>query len=166
MAIGLTLCRLLGRNHSHASWWKTLVFVALLSTLPDLDVLFGLLLQGNGAAFHRGPTHSLLFALWAAWMASHAWRLWSPIPRVDFATCFLLTISHVIADAFTSPISFFWPLQVTWSPGHADWIEIAKRTFLLGFGDYGVLVGCGFLLILVEMLRRYTPGHKRTLVKK
>jgi hypothetical protein len=158
MAIGLTVYRLMGRKHDRKSWWKTVAFVSFLSIMPDLDVLFGLILQGNGVAFHRGPTHSLFFAICAGWPASHAWRLSSAIPRVDFITCGLLVLSHVIADAFTSPISFFWPFEMIWSSGHSGWLETARRTFLFSFNEYGIIVACLVLLVLLEMLRRYAPS--------
>ncbi|NIT61734.1 MAG: metal-dependent hydrolase, partial [Aliifodinibius sp.] len=69
------------------------------SNLPDIDVIMGLVLYGNGDIFHRGPTHSLLFGLIMALIASRVGNWWSKISGVSFLWCFLVIFSHVLADA-------------------------------------------------------------------
>ena len=59
-AIGLTAYDLCSRNDCGFSRWKLAFFIVLLANLPDIDILIGLLSQGNGNAFHRGPTHNML----------------------------------------------------------------------------------------------------------
>ncbi len=54
-AIGLTTHDMCCKNNLAFSWWKVVVFVVVLANLPDIDVVIGLLLQGNGCVFHRGP---------------------------------------------------------------------------------------------------------------
>jgi membrane-bound metal-dependent hydrolase YbcI (DUF457 family) len=61
-AIGFTTYCLISKSTSSFNQWKLAVFIIILSNLPDMDVLFGLILQNNGSAIHRGPTHSILFA--------------------------------------------------------------------------------------------------------
>ncbi len=107
-AIGFAIHSQCSRNRSNLNRWKMLVGVVLLSNLPDVDVVTGLIFRGNGSAFHRGPTHSLLFALVTGILASNGWRIWSRIPKFSLLNCFLIILSHVLADAiFTgSNISF------------------------------------------------------------
>ncbi len=139
---------------------KTLAFITVLSNLPDIDVLFGLLLTGNGDAFHRGPTHSLVFAALAAVVASHAWKLWSRIPRISFVSAFAIVISHVVADfLFTpSPVSFLWPLETHWSNGVVGWSDVINSIIFQGFQDAGIVVACGMFILLVRLVRTRAAG--------
>lgn len=121
-------------------WWHYL-FVTVLANLPDLDVVFGLLVHGNGAAVHRGPTHSLLFALVAGLVASQLWRLWHRIPRFGFLLCFGLVFSHVAADMLltASPVSLLWPLEIYLSPGHSGWAQVAQMVLFQSIRDFGII---------------------------
>jgi membrane-bound metal-dependent hydrolase YbcI (DUF457 family) len=125
IAIGLATHEV-GASRSAFSRWKVFAAIAVLANLPDIDVIFGLLLQWNGSAFHRGPTHSLLFALAMGALAARASGLWARLPRLGFRTCFALILSHVAADALlsTSEVSFFWPLETHWSTGHSGWGDV------------------------------------------
>jgi membrane-bound metal-dependent hydrolase YbcI (DUF457 family) len=156
-AIGLTTQDLCCRNHSGLSRWTVAVFIAVLANLPDVDVLIGLLFRGNGHAFHRGPTHSLLFALFMGFVASRAWTLWSQIPQMSFRSCVLIIVSHVLGDlAFTnSPVSFFWPLEVHWTAGYSGWGDIVNTVFLKAFQDAGIIMGCGVVILLNRFIHRY-----------
>jgi len=156
-AIGLTTQDLCSRNHSGLSRWRVAVFIAVLANLPDVDVLIGLLLRGNGHAFHRGPTHSLLFALFMGFVASRAWTLWSQIPKMSFKSCVLIIVSHVLADVvFTNPpVSFFWPLEVHLTAGYSGWGDILSTVFLKGFQDAGIITGCGVVVLLNRFIYRY-----------
>jgi membrane-bound metal-dependent hydrolase YbcI (DUF457 family) len=154
LAIGFTAFKLYRKNGSDTSMWRMLFVVVLLSNLPDVDVLFGLLLEGNGNAFHRGPTHSLLFAFLAALFVSKAHRLYSQIPRIDFGLGLLLVLSHIAADwLFTSsPVSFFWPLEVHWSLGQSSWMDILNCVFLDALSDAGIISGCLIVLLANRLI--------------
>lgn len=129
-------------------------FVTVLANLPDLDVLFGLLFFGNGSAVHRGPTHSLLFALLAGYLASKLWRLSARIPRFGFGLCFILIFSHVVADMLltTAPVSLLWPLDLYFSPGHNGWGQVMQMVLFQSIQDVGIfLVSLMYVFVL-----RYT----------
>lgn len=118
-----------------------IAFVTMLANLPDLDVLFGLLVYGNGMAVHRGPTHSLLFALLAGYGASRLWRLWRRIPRFGFGLCFLVVLSHVVADMLltSSPVSLFWPFELHLISGHRGWGQVVDMVLFQSIADIGII---------------------------
>ena len=157
-AAGLAIHDLYKRSNGSGSVWQILGYVTVLANLPDIDVLIGLILHGNGNLFHRGPTHSLLFAVVMALVAANAWRLWSKIPKLDFLLCFFLIFSHVLADAFltASPVSLKWPFELNLSLGHSGWIEIVKTVLLRAFQDLGIIVISG-AVILCNRLVGYKP---------
>ncbi|KIA98153.1 hypothetical protein OA88_20900 [Flavobacterium sp. JRM] len=94
---------------------KTILYGAILGTIPDLDVLFGQFLNPvDGVAIHRGLSHSLLF-----------FGLLSPIlgwfiskieqEKINFRSAttlvFWCLFTHVLLDMFTSwGTQIFWPL--------------------------------------------------------
>ncbi|MEA9414899.1 metal-dependent hydrolase [Flavobacterium sp. PL02] len=94
---------------------KTILYGAILGTIPDLDVLFGQFLNPvDGVAIHRGLSHSLLF-----------FGLLSPIlgwfiskieqEKINFRSATILVFwclfTHVLLDMFTSwGTQIFWPL--------------------------------------------------------
>ena len=162
-AVGLTTYDVCSKNDSAFSRWKVFIFVVLLANLPDIDVVIGLLLQGNGCAFHRGPTHSLFFALFMGFVASVAWKFWSQVPKMGFRMCFLLILSHVLADFFftSSQVSFFWPFEVNWATGYSGWIDVTNAVFLEAFHDAGIIMACGLIMILTRLTRRCLD-HIRT----
>lgn len=125
IAIGLATHEV-GSTRSAFSRWKLFTAIVVLSNLPDIDVMIGLLFHWNGSAFLRGPTHSFLFALVIGFLASRASNIWTWLPRLGFWTCFSLILSHVAADALlsTSAVSFFWPLETNWSTGHSGWEDV------------------------------------------
>lgn len=105
------------------------LLAVLCSVLPDLDVYSFTFRAGYGGFFwHRGFTHSLLFAfllslavVWAGFREDHPaypprWRLW--------LFFFLLSCSHGILDALTGRaygVAFFSPFDTTryslpWAP--------------------------------------------------
>lgn len=97
----------------HAPLWG-----AVLGTLPDLDVLANpFLTEAQALAFHRGPSHSLLFAVVAApligwalaqlYSSGPSWRRWAVL-----AGGVLLT--HIGLDCLTSyGTQVFWPFSRT-----------------------------------------------------
>ena len=156
-AIGLASYELNTNNHSALTSLKIIIFITILANMPDFDVIVGLLIKWNGNAYHRGPTHSLLFALTMGFLASKAWRFSSRIPRMKFECCFLIIFSHIVADFFftSSPVSFFWPFEVSWSSGYSGWGDILTSVFFHGFQDIGIVIGSTVLIILAGLIRRY-----------
>jgi membrane-bound metal-dependent hydrolase YbcI (DUF457 family) len=146
-AIGLASNDLLNGN-SFASW-RTALYLTFLANLPDVDVLVGLLLRGNGCSFHRGLTHSFLFALLAGIAASGAWKIWSQIPKIRFGTCFLVILSHVLSDLlFTgSPVSFSWPLETNLAQGSTGWLVTLTSVFVEFYKDAGLILTCVAIMV-------------------
>lgn len=135
------------------------VFITVLANLPDLDVLFGLVLTGNGAAFHRGPTHSLLFALITGYFASKAGYLWRRIPTLGFGVCSLVVFSHVVADLFltSAPVSILWPLEVNWSLGHQSWTKVINMVLFQSIQDFII---AAVVITYIFMLRQCRRGAR------
>jgi membrane-bound metal-dependent hydrolase YbcI (DUF457 family) len=154
-AIGFAIHNLCSRNRSNLNRWKMFVGVVLLSNLPDVDVVTGLIFRGNGSAFHRGPTHSLLFALIAGILASNGWRIWSRLPKFSFLDCFLLILSHVLADAlFTgSNISFLWPFTVNWSEEYMGWGDVIDAILCGNHLNFEIIVACGLFTYMCRKAR-------------
>ena len=163
-AIGLAAYELSSNTNSAHDRLKLIVFLTVLANLPDIDVIVGLLIKWNGNAFHRGPTHSLIFALIMGFLASRAWKISSQIPRVKFGICFLIVFSHILADfCFTSsPVSFFWPFEASWSSGYSGWGDVLTSIIFRGFQDAGIIIGSAISIILVRLMRRY-KGFNLTL---
>jgi len=136
-------------NASGFARWKQLLFIVVLANLPDVDVLIGLIVQWNGQAYHRGATHSLLFALAAGYAASRLAKWWRMAPRWGFYPCVLLISSHIVADALltASPVSFWWPIEIYYSTGHAGWSDVLHTVLFDGLQDAGVLVVCALILL-------------------
>jgi inner membrane protein len=155
--IGFTAYSLLSGNGSSLGRWKAPLGILILSNLPDVDVVLGIVLQGNGNAFHRGPTHSLVFAFIAGFLASRVWELWLQWPKLSFRISFLLILSHILADAvFTSsPISFFWPVAVNWSSGHSGLSHVVNLVLFGNYQDMTIIFGCAFLILLRRTLKEF-----------
>jgi membrane-bound metal-dependent hydrolase YbcI (DUF457 family) len=154
-AAGLALHDLFFNANGNGGFWKTLGCVLVLTDLPDIDVVLGLIVHGNGHIFHRGPTHSLLFALVMGLLACNAWRCWSKIPKLSFLLCFLLILSHVVADAMLTayPVSFWWPFELHLSVGHSGWTEVVKSVLFGAFRDLGIIFTSGALIFLNRLIR-------------
>jgi membrane-bound metal-dependent hydrolase YbcI (DUF457 family) len=155
-AIGLAAYETAQSKPAFGSRTACFLYITLLTNLPDLDILAGLMIQGNGAAYHRGPTHSLLFALLFGFLASRAWRLWRRIPRFGFGLCSLLIFSHVAADMLltSSPVSLLWPFEIYWSPEHSTWGEVVDMVLFQGIQDAGIAV----IALLYVMTHRFVRG--------
>lgn len=132
------------------------VFAAVLANLPDLDILAGLLVTGNGAAFHRGPTHSLLFALLAGYLASRAGRIWHRIPQLGFGLCALLIFSHVMADMLltASPVSLLWPFELHWSSNTNGWGTVIHLALFQSVQDFIIAGLAVAYLFILRLFRR------------
>jgi membrane-bound metal-dependent hydrolase YbcI (DUF457 family) len=159
-AIGFAVWDLSARERFFSGGWKASLFIAVLANLPDLDVLIGLLYCGNGSAFHRGPTHSLLFALVGGFFMCHVWGRWFKAVKIRFEECFLVIVSHIAADwaLTTTPVSWFWPLEVNWVAGHKNWTDVFNLVFFNGFGDIGIITVC-VSIIMLDALVRHRMGQ-------
>ena len=155
-AVGITTHELCA-NKSKSSFreWKILTMIALLANLPDIDVVLGLLFQANGNAFHRGPTHSLLFALMAATLVANAARILPDFAELKFKNTFLIIFSHIMADFFLTggPVSFFWPFEMHLSTGFRGWGDVVHTVFYEAYQDLGLIMICGALVICYRLVR-------------
>ena len=96
---------------------KTFLYGAILGTLPDLDVVFGMFLNPVDAVLiHRGISHSLLLFLLVSpllgWLISKIEK-----QKINFFTAtnmvFWTLLTHVLLDMFTS-----WGTQILWPLEH------------------------------------------------
>jgi len=163
-AIGLATYELGNNFNSAIGRIKIFIFITILANMPDIDVVVGLLLKSNGNAFHRGPTHSILFAFVIGFVASIAWRLSSRIPRMKYWACFFIILSHVLADFFftSSPVSFLWPFEVNWISGYSGWSQVLTSVVFEGFQDARIIIGSAIFIILFRLIKSYSfkPVHK------
>lgn len=159
-AIGLAAYETVNSNESNGQRWARILFVTVLANLPDLDILVGLLLNGNGAAYHRGPTHSFLFALLCGYLASHLWRLRPGIPRLGFGLCSLLIFSHVATDMLltATPVSLFWPLEINWCQGHSSWLQVFDMVLFQSIRDGGIVIAALLYGYVLRTLRGVVRG--------
>lgn len=159
-AIGLAAYELSTNHNSERFSLKSIIILTVLANMPDFDVVVGLLIKCNGNVFHRGPSHSIIFALIVGFLASRAWKVSSQIPRINFGVCFLIILSHVLADFFftLSPVSFFWPFEVNWSTGYSGWGDVLNSVFFRGFQDAGIIIGSILLIICVRLIKAYRQG--------
>lgn len=159
-AIGLAAYETIQNSDHDHSRWGVFAVITILANLPDVDILLGLVLQGNGNYFHRGPTHSLLFAILTGYAAANLWRLGVRIPRLGFPLCFGLVFSHVLADMlFTaSPVSLFWPFQLYFSPGFSGWDTVMHAVLFLSIRDGGIVVACVLYLGFLRLARVVSRG--------
>lgn len=158
-----------GKNDTETNRLALAAFIVFLVNLPDIDIVIGVLLQGDEGAFHRGPTHSLLFGILMGFLAANAWRITSQIPRIDLLTCFLLILSHVAADFFftRSRVSFFWPLELNWVARCTELGDIIIPVFLRNYRDAGILAICGVIVLLNRMITQsQRPTFPRVLHKR
>ena len=160
IAIGLATHEV-GTTRSAFSRWKLFAAIVVLSNLPDIDVIIGLLLHWNASAFHRGPTHSLLFALAFGFLASRAAAIWDRLPSLGFWTCFSLILSHVAADALLSPsaVSFLWPLETNWSTGHNGWGDVVGMVLRGDEQDAWIALSCAAVITLHRTARALNTGR-------
>lgn len=155
-AIGFATHSLISKEKNNLNQWRIAIFIIVLSNLPDMDVLLGLILQSNGSAFHRGPIHSILFALIMGFITSKCSMLWPNMPTLNFKTCSMLIFSHVIADYFLtdSAVSFCWPFEVSWSTGTSGWGEVVHTVIYDTAEDSEILLICTCIIMLVTIAKR------------
>jgi membrane-bound metal-dependent hydrolase YbcI (DUF457 family) len=168
-AIGLVAAETVQVTHTTGSRLAQFIFICVLANLPDIDTVFGLLIHGNGTIYHRGPTHSLLFALLAGLAASQLWRLWHRIPRFGFQLCALLVFSHVASDMLltSAPVSLLWPLESNAMSGYSGWFQVINTVLFKSVQDLGIVVAAiAYLLVLriirsARHMRQLTTGAKK-----
>jgi membrane-bound metal-dependent hydrolase YbcI (DUF457 family) len=148
LALGVTTYDCCADGVSVFRHWRTMIVVGILANLPDIDMIFGLVLEGNGSAFHRGPTHSVAFVLLMSIIAANLWRILPQVPRIGFNVCFLIILSHLLGDFVLSggPVSFFWPLATQYSNGYRSWGDIVFAAIKV-YQDFGVIMGCGAIVV-------------------
>jgi hypothetical protein len=81
--------------------------------------------------------------------------LWLQWPMLSFRICFILILSHILADSvFTSsPISFFWPVTVNWSGGHSGLKHVVNLVLFGNYQDVPIIFGCALLILLHRTLK-------------
>lgn len=95
------------------------IWGAVLGTLPDLDVfLNGLMNEVEQLSWHRGPSHSITFALIAApaigYLLSRLHRSYDVPLRTWSIFVFLTIVTHPLLDALTTyGTQLLWPFT-TW----------------------------------------------------
>lgn len=132
---------------------KDLLLVTCLTNLPDLDIVVGLC-RGNGNLYHRGPTHSLFFALLVAlilpWVISFRdtrkyWRV--------VTLCFLLLLSHAALDGISDHghLAFLWPFQPYQAVGARGLVDTVREAVVVSQQDT-LLATSAFLLLVCRPL--------------
>ena len=135
--------------------WKVAAVVIVLSNLPDIDILIGLLYSGNGVIFHRGPTHSIFFACVMGLLASNGWRIWKGLPRIGFFQSFFLICSHLFADFFftDAPLSLLWPFELSVCSGFQGWGDVFHSVIFKALNDIAVIMLCTTVVIGRRLFR-------------
>ncbi len=167
LAVGILHHDLSSKKTTSIRDWKTLLVCTILANLPDLDVVVGLLVAGNGNAFHRGPSHSLIFALLMGIVAARLLRYIPGAPKLSSLTAFLVILSHLFADIlFTaSPVSFFWPFEVNLSVGFSSTYDIVNSVIFQAYQDVGVILVCIGLIYLNRLAKRSAFSFNKVFAK-
>jgi hypothetical protein len=78
------------------------------------------------------------------------------LPKFSFRMCFLLILSHVLADlVFTvSPVSFFWPFTVNWSSGTIELKHVVNLILFENYRDVEIIIGCVLVILLHRTLAK------------
>ncbi|MFT3707840.1 MAG: metal-dependent hydrolase [Archangium sp.] len=114
LAVGMAAARLYSRRvePSVRPGW-TMVLMAALSMVPDLDVVgFKLGIEYSDPLGHRGVTHSLLFALTCSVIALAFAKPLKVRPWPLFALVFVVLLQHPLLDMLTDGglgCAFFFP---------------------------------------------------------
>ena len=155
-AIGIATHNILSDGKRHTINWQVALLIIVLSNLPDIDVIFGLILQNNGSAFHRGPTHSILFSVVGGYAVYKASSWFNKTPILSWRTCIAIVFSHLAADYFftTAPVSFLWPFEVYWSTGNAQWQQVFHTVFFEAAKDGAIIFICAILVITNTVVRQ------------
>jgi membrane-bound metal-dependent hydrolase YbcI (DUF457 family) len=144
---------------SRVRLWST---IALLSILPDIDMLWGLVLHGNAMTYHRGPTHSILFAITVGALYANLSRRLAGLPKLTRLTAGSIVFTHVAADYLFSPasVSFFWPLAVYWAPGTKSLQDVMYVLVARSFQDVTIIIACILMGGLIHWSRRQVASFQ------
>lgn len=124
---------------------RALVWGAIAGTIPDLDVVGGLFMtEIDALAFHRGPTHALLFAVTTPWI--FGWLVDRWYSRGIYANLAVRT-SHTVLRALAVLSLVFIAL---WSSWQGSW------PWFMGTG-LAVALGIRFLLPWIQSPRNSPP---------
>lgn len=140
------------------------LFIFVLANLPDIDFIFGLVYAGDGSVMHRGPTHTIYFALLFGYMAYLLAKYSTVIPDISFFSCTLVILSHSVLDIVTDMIEsgrfswryfanlFYFPLlKEGRNLGFWDITDIIWKKSL---GDYKIIILGILIAVIVYFLRK------------
>jgi len=159
-AVGIAAAEFSSQSHPVKNW-KYYLMLTFLANSPDFDVIVGLLAKGNGNHFHRGMTHSMLFALVIAGFAAWLLRRVPRWPKIQFGTCFLVVFSHIAADLiFTdSPVSLFWPFETIKDAGYRGWLEVLNTIIFEAYRDIFIITGSLLIIFLARKGRKIIAAY-------
>ena len=140
--------------------------VMILSNLPDIDSIAGILWHGNWKYWHRQCTHSLLFAIVTGWLSFQIIKRVRWLPTIAIEHCMAVILSHTIADYVFTPwqIEFYWPLSIHLPTWH--WHLLRMIQFGIRFQYWhvplmgGVLVYFGYYTF--QHYRRHEFGKNKS----
>lgn len=162
----------LNRQHRLLQDLPFFFFIILLSNLPDIDIIFGLL-AGQPEKYHPLYTHTLGFTILTGlvlWLTAKVFRLKNPagLALLGFSLVFL----HVLTDTFsydTRPpvgVMLLWPLTdhyfnflPIFSPSfdRRSWDVISWRNFW-AFAVESIIGG--FIILLVFLWKKFTSPRR------
>ena len=172
--VNVSLYMLIGRSRYFFNSWKYLPLCLLIGLFSDIDILF--IALGASAYFHRGLTHSILFAVLIAFTFSLAPLFKSKIEWRKILLFFLaLTSGHLLLDYFTfdgflpAGILLFWPFNDTYfqSPycifRSFDWMTLkgifSFATFKAILLEFIICLPFLVLAVYIKNLKRRKIGH-------
>lgn len=124
---------------------------------PDLDFIPGIL-TGHAHAFHRGGTHSLVFAVVAALAVAlvFSWRGRAAAVRWG-RMAFFGILSHVVLDYFCAPsaslgVSLFWPLSAERFASEPSIFPLLSSETIVSWGNVVAVIGEAALVGLILMI--------------
>jgi len=139
------------------SWLSILIFVSVLANLPDMDFLFGLLYKGDASLMHRGPTHTIYFALLFGFLSFWFVKHLNWIPNISFTTCFLVILSHPVLDIC---VDIFYKKSLFWKGfsslfyssfvrvgNNVSFTDILSRILKSSLADFKIII-LSFVVIL------------------
>ena len=150
--------------YSQTSYWLAFYPVSI-AIFADFDFIAQLV---TGENYHRGPTHSLMFAmLISVILALPISYLWKYSYRAIFSSNLLLYCSHLLLDLFSNGgkgIELFWPFtdvffksQITIFPAINHSIGLWKYSHLKAISFE---LGYSILLFWLVSLVKNRPNKK------
>jgi membrane-bound metal-dependent hydrolase YbcI (DUF457 family) len=137
--------------------WLELVAFVFFANAPDLDFIPGLLM-GEPHLFHRGMSHSLLFAaMVAVSVRLLCWHLGSEKAGRWARIVFFAMLSHIALDYFCAPVvaegpMLFWPftpLRIAHSP---SLFPLFSHSHIISWGNVLAAVGEACMVGIIFMI--------------